>query len=406
MLPPSSVDHPVGSGRRPSSAPLPGCLEIALLEDEDVDAEAVTRRLSDAWMAGVEIHRYERLVELEAGLAERQPDIVFCDLAVPDARGIEVLERAVAAAGPVPIVVLTSAADPGLAEDALERGAQDYLAKERYTVEELARTLRHSLARSRAEDALRRAATELQSANAELEECLEVMAHDLRGPLRTGRLFAERLVHATRSGDDGEPMAAALDASLTRLDTMVERLLLLSTLRDARPDPKPQQLSAVVEQLSEGLGPVLDTIGGRFQVDADGEVLIDRSLFEDLLWEMAENSIKYRSSERPLEVRFSVENHGEASVVTVRDNGIGVAPEHQDRVFRLFERLHSDAEQSRPPDQRSGSGASGLGFGLARCRRIVELHQGSIRLVSPPDGIGVEGRIVLPAATAPRQPMT
>lgn len=401
MMAPSSVDHPVGPGRQPFRAPSKqDRLEIALLEDQDVDAEAVTRRLGQAWTAGVEIRRYERLADLEVGLTERRADIVFCDLAVPDARGIEVLTRAVAAAGAIPIVVLTSASDPGLAVEALEQGAEDYLTKERYTVEELARTLRHSLARSRADDALRRAATDLQAANAELAECLEVMAHDLRGPLRTGRLFAERLVHATRSGDDGAPMAAALDASLTRMDTMVERLLLLSTLRDAKPNPEPQRLSAVVEQVAEELGPELEAVGGRFHVDADGDVVIDHSLFRDLLLELAGNSIKYRSSERTLEVRFAVEPDGDDAVITVRDNGIGVAPEHQDRVFRLFERLHSDAEPDRDHDDPPGSGASGLGFGLARCRRIVELHQGSIRLISPPDGIGVEGRIVLPAVAA------
>ncbi|MEL6983659.1 MAG: response regulator, partial [Actinomycetota bacterium] len=345
MFPPSTVDRLTEARRSAVSAgPAKDGLTIALLEDQDVDAEVVTRRLDQAWPAGVELERYERLADLEAALTTGQPDIVFCDLSVPDARGIGLLERAVAAAGPVPVVVLTSASDPGLSIAALERGAQDYLVKERYTVEELARTLRHSLARSRADDALRRAAAELQSANAELEECLEVMAHDLRGPLRTGRLFAERLVHATRSGNDGEPIAAALDASLSRMDTMVERLLLLATLREARPAPEPRPLSAVVEQVAAELGPALDTVGGRFHVDADGEVVIDPGLFGDLLWEMAQNSIKYRSTERPLEVRFAVRNDGDATIITVRDNGIGVAPEYQDRVFRLFERLNSDAE--------------------------------------------------------------
>jgi len=382
-----------------------GELVVALLEDQDIDAEQVIRQLDEAWSSGVDVVRYERLADLEAGAIGLTPDVIFCDLSVPDGRGIELLERVVALAGPTPVVVLTSVDDPDLAPSALERGAQDYLTKGDYDVELLARTLRHSLARSRADQELRRAASDLRSANADLEECLEVMAHDLRGPLRTGRLFAERLVAATRAGQDGEPIAAALNESLSRMDTMVERLQLLATLRDDRPEPGLNSLSATVQKVESDLGSDLDAAGGRFSVDVDGMVLIDRSLFEDLLRELARNAIKYRSPERPLEVRFAVENASSTSTITVRDNGIGIAPEHRDRVFRLFERLHADAgpasadptKATKPNGFGRGSGSNGLGFGLASCRRIVELHRGSISLGVPPEGIGVEGRIVLPA---------
>ncbi len=402
-------DHAFTAPHAQQPVALPGSaggLGIALLEDQDVDAEQVIRHLALAWPSGVEVDRYLRLAELEAGVVERAPDLIFCDLSVPDGRGIDLLERVVALAGPVPVVVLTSVDDPATAHRALELGAQDYLTKGDYDVELLARTLRHSLARSRADQELRRVASELRSANADLEECLEVMAHDLRGPLRTGRLFAERLVAATRAGQDGEPIAAALNEALSRMDTMVERLQLLATLRDDRPEPGLNALSVAVQQVEADLSADLDAAGGRFSVDVDGMVLIDRSLFEDLLRELARNAIKYRSPERPLDVRFSVENASETSIITVRDNGIGIAPEHRDRVFRLFERLDADAgatsaDPARPtsPDGLGpGSGANGLGFGLASCRRIVELHRGTISLGSPPDGLGLEGRIMLPAA--------
>ncbi len=408
-------DHPFAARHAGQPIALPGSsdeLVIALLEDEDIDAEQVIRHLARAWPSGVEINRYERLAELEAGVAGLTPDLIFCDLSVPDGRGIELLERVVGLAGPIPVVVLTSVDDPAMAPQALECGAEDYLTKGDYDVELLARTLRHSLARSRADQELRRVAADLRSANTDLEECLVVMAHDLRGPLRTGRLFAERLVAATRAGQDGEPIAAALNESLSRMDTMVERLQLLATLRDNRPTPGLNSLSAAVQQVEVDLGPDLDAAGGHFSVDVDGMVLIDRSLFEDLLRELAMNAIKYRSPDRPLQVRFAVENVSSTSIITVRDNGIGIAPEHRDRVFRLFERLHAEAgpastDPNKPTMQNDlgrGSGSNGLGFGLASCRRIVELHRGSISLGAPPDGFGVEGRIVLPATPVGARP--
>lgn len=370
-------------------------LRIALLEDDELDAELISRQLATAWPSGVEVRRFERLADFEAGLAEAEPDIVFCDLSVPDAEGIELVERAVGLVATAPIVVLTGSDDPALPVLALEIGAQDYLSKGGFDAELLARTLRHSMARSRADEALRQAALDLQATNTELEEYLGIMAHDLRGPLRTGRLFTDRLLHRYRNGQDGEVIAEALDASLARMEAMIERLLLLATLREGRPEPATVRLSDVVERAASDLRAELAAVGGRYRVEHDGPILIDHELFVDLLYHLVQNSIGYRSPDRPLEIVFGTETVGSSTLVTIRDNGIGIAPEYRDRVFRLFERL----------DPHASPGA--LGFGLACCRRIVELHRGAITIGEPPTGVGTEISIQLPTdqvAMLPQRP--
>jgi signal transduction histidine kinase len=367
---------------------------VVLLQGDTADASAVEAMLALAWPAGVDVRRFGALPDALAALAgpgpAPAPDVVFCEPLVADGAAVEVVEELVALVGPVPVVVVTGAGDPSLPVRVIEAGAHDYLVKGAFDVELLARTLRHALARSRADQAIRGLAFDLEVATAELEEYLGVMAHELRAPLRTGRLFADRLLAAVGEGSGGGPMADGLDASLGRMETMIERLLWLSDLRHGAVQPVEQPLSAavddVVADLQAGLADAgLDGAdpGASFVVERDGIVRVDPVLFRELLGHLTRNSIRYRSPDRDLVVRFGARTTGATTTVTVRDNGIGVEPRHRDRVFRLFERIDPERD--------------GLGFGLACCRRIVELHRGRITLASPPDGVGTEGRIVLPA---------
>jgi signal transduction histidine kinase len=361
-----------------------GPLRVVLLEDDDVDAQQFSRLLDKAWPGAVDIQRVEQLAEMDVALTERPADVVFSDLSVADGHGIPLVEQVVAAAGAAPVVVLTGVEDPSLPVLALEAGAQDYLSKGEFDVELLSRTLRYSMARSRADEAFRQVAFDLQVANTDLEECLGIMAHDLRAPLRTGRLFADRLLAAWRRGDEGERLAEALDANLAGMESMIERLLWLSSLRSGALDPVEEPLSVAVGDITTDLQGDLDEAGGSFEVERDEIVRADRILLRELLRHLAHNSIRYRSPDRPLVVRFAAGTVGRTTTITVRDNGIGIDPRYRDRIFRLFERIDPERD--------------GSGFGLACSRRIVELHRGRITMETPPDGYGIEGRILLPAS--------
>jgi signal transduction histidine kinase len=197
-------------------------------------------------------------------------------------------------------------------------------------------------------------------------------------------LFADRLVAATRRGDDGAALADALDASLGRMELMIDRLLQISTLREEAIEPVEEPLSLAVRDVQADLLADLREVGAELRVESDGAVLADRVLLRELLRNLVQNSIKYASPDRDPVITVSAEAVGSVTVVAVRDNGVGIAPEYRERVFRLFERL-DDAP-----------GVEGLGFGLACCRRIIELHRGSIALADPPGGTGLEVRLTLP----------
>ena len=110
----AAPDHPTLLGNRNSPQPTVDRrgLRVALLDDDPVDAELLTRQLARAWPAGVDVRCYPRLSDLATGLAGWRPDVVFCDLSVPDADGIEAVERAVDLAGSTPVVVITGSDDP------------------------------------------------------------------------------------------------------------------------------------------------------------------------------------------------------------------------------------------------------------------------------------------------------
>lgn len=361
-----------------------GRLVIFVLEDDEVDAEILHRSLCRSWAAGVEITVFTLLADIEAALQATTPDVVFCDMSLPDGVGIAVVERVVVAANAVPVVVLTSSPDPGAAELALRVGAQDFLQKGSFDGEILARTLRYSLARNAAEIENRRISRDLAQLHDELDQYVGVVAHDLRAPVRTARLFADRLVAAVERGEDPSVVAGALDSSLERLELLINRLLRLGSLRDSELDPVTESLAAVVDDVRAALLPRLLADRATLRCADDEAILADPQLIRELLESLVQNSIDYRHPDRDPVVVVSAVHSGAWSRVTVTDNGRGIDSGQWQQALRLFERLDT------------GNAKPGLGFGLAFCRRVAELHRGSLEFVEPADGVGAAVQVTLP----------
>jgi signal transduction histidine kinase len=357
---------------------------VAILEDDIAEAGQLIRLLDTSWPDPVESRVFADVAELEAHLPELRPDVVFCGLAAPDGVGLEVVERVVAVAGEAPVVVLTSNVDPETPIEVLRAGAQDYLTRRSLDGESLGRTLRYSMARRAVEMEKRRVEKSLGQLHRELDRYAGIMAHDLRAPVRTARLFADRLVAMTCTEMEPPAVAQALDSSLERLEMMIGRLQRIATLRDAVLEPVEQPVTVIVEDVVTGLSAELDD-GGATVVCADrSTILADGTLIREALSEIVQNSIKYRCGSRDLLITVSVESSPLTTAIIVSDNGIGIASPYRDRVFRLFERLSSVE-------------SSGLGFGLAFCEQVAEMHGGCIRAVDPDGPHGTAIKITLPS---------
>ncbi|MDD4890750.1 MAG: ATP-binding protein, partial [Phycisphaerae bacterium] len=209
---------------------------------------------------------------------------------------------------------------------------------------------------------------ELARSNEDLEQFAYVASHDLQEPLRQVGSFTKLLSErygAQFDGKAGEWMSYITEGS-ARMSRLIEDLLAYS-----RVDRRGRQFAAVDlrEALDDALANLRISIGeSRAEVVAGPLPTVpgDRTQLTLLLQNLIGNAIKFRREGAAPLIRVEARPDADGWAIAVRDNGIGIAAEHFDRVFLIFQRLHT--RQKYP----------GTGIGLAICRRIVERHGGRI----------------------------
>jgi signal transduction histidine kinase len=242
---------------------------------------------------------------------------------------------------------------------------------------------------------LQQRTAELREVNAELEAFSYSVSHDLRAPLRAMRGFAEALLedHAHALDAEGHEYARRIAASAERMDRLIQDILAYSRLSRVELRPYPVSLASVVaEALRELSGEVRDR-QARVDVEAGlPDVLGHRTILVQCVANLIGNALKFVAPEVQPHVRISAERRAGPESDRVRlwvaDNGIGVAPEHAERIFGVLERLHGS--EAYP----------GTGIGLAIVRRGLERLGGWVGVESTP-GHGSRFWLELPASTAP-----
>ncbi len=253
-------------------------------------------------------------------------------------------------------------------------------------------TIRDITSRKQADERLRAAAADLARSNAELEQFAYVASHDLQEPLRMVASYTQLLARRYRGQldqDADEFIGFAVDGVI-RMQDLINDLLAYSRVgtRALQVDTVDtgRLLDQVVGDLAAAIEESSATVSHGPLPTLPGDPTQLKQLFQNLL----ANAIKFRG-ERPPEVQVTAERQGDAWVFAVRDNGIGIEPEYRERIFVLFQRLHTRAEYP------------GTGIGLAICKKIVERRGGRIWVESEP-GQGTTFRFTLPAGLAEADP--
>ncbi len=232
---------------------------------------------------------------------------------------------------------------------------------------------------------------ELRRANAELEQFAYVASHDLREPLRMVSSYMDlirRRMGADLDSKTADYMRYASDGAV-RMDCLIQDLLEFSRIGRQFSPPVRLDLSEILARVAIRFEDSLSECGGTLRIHGRFPRLVaSESEIERLFQNLVENAVKYRSSERPLMIGISAKKAQSSVQLTVRDNGIGIPENQEERVFRMFQRLH----------HREAFGG-GSGMGLAICRKIVERHGGRIWVDNGPDGVGCRFQVVLPLAT-------
>ncbi len=228
--------------------------------------------------------------------------------------------------------------------------------------------------RQRAESALLKSNQELARSNAELEQFAYVASHDLQAPLATIASYAQLLEKRYKDQLDtqGSKFIGNIVQGCTRMQTLIDDLLEYSRVGRSR---KPFELTDCNHAVEQALANLQGAIRETQAVVTYSElpaVMGDISQLIQLFQNLVSNAIKYRHDAPPV-VHITACRQEENWLISVSDNGIGIAPQHQKRIFQIFQRLHTQREYS------------GTGIGLAICQKIVELHGGCIWVESEPE---------------------
>jgi PAS domain S-box-containing protein len=257
-----------------------------------------------------------------------------------------------------------------------------YSAADQDALETLSVPFVEALMRKRAEEAVREAHDDLESrvrqrtaelarSNAELEQFAYVASHDLQEPLRMIAsyvgLLAERY-QGRLDRDADEFIEYAVDGA-RRMHQLIEDLLAFSRVGTRGKAFEPTDCNSVVDEVVGDLRLVITEQAAVVTRDDLPVVSADRTQLAQLIQNLIGNAIKFRGEEPP-RVHISAEKSGREWRFSVQDNGVGIDPKYRDRVFAIFQRLHTRKEYP------------GTGIGLAICRRIVERHGGRIWLES------------------------
>jgi PAS domain S-box-containing protein len=233
---------------------------------------------------------------------------------------------------------------------------------------------------------------ELERSNAELEQFAYVASHDLQEPLRAivGYLqLLEQRYRGRLDADADEFIGYAVEAG-RRMQALVNDLLAFARLGTQRRPPRPVDAGDVLRSVLDGLRTVLTETGAVVTHDRLPVVLVDEPQLRTLFQNLIANAVKFRGERAP-RVHVTAQPSGPAWTFAVRDNGIGIEPRHQERIFVMFQRLHTRAEYP------------GTGIGLAMCKKIVEGHGGRIWVASQA-GAGSTFYFTLPGAGGDARP--
>lgn len=231
----------------------------------------------------------------------------------------------------------------------------------------------------------KQAEAELRRSNEELEQFAYVVSHDLQEPLRTVSSYVQLLSRRYRDRLDAD----AVDfidftvGGVRRMQQLIADLLTFSRVGTRGAPLVPTGMQAVYENTLASLRAALDESNATVTADPLPTVVADAGQLAQLLTNLLGNALKFRGHGPP-HVHVSATRAGRMWTITVQDNGIGIAPEYFERIFVIFQRLHSREEYA------------GTGVGLAICKKIVERHGGRIWVESAP-AQGARFSFTLPA---------
>ena len=233
---------------------------------------------------------------------------------------------------------------------------------------------RDCTARLKAEGLLKKTLDDLERSNIELKQFAYVASHDLQEPLRATVGFLQ-LLQSKYSHQLDEKGRHYIDRSMKagyRMQQLINDLLAVSKINAQNTFFEPADLSEILEEALENLQSLIHEKNAEITSATLPRLDVDKIQIQSLFQNLIGNALKYNKTEFP-KIDIGFENRPDEYRFSITDNGIGISPEFHQKIFLIFQRLHTRHD------------FSGSGIGLALCRKVVERHRGKIWVESEPE---------------------
>jgi C4-dicarboxylate-specific signal transduction histidine kinase len=387
-------------------------VKVLVIEDSELQVNLIRDMLNEAKDSDFDVSDCGTLADGLKWLGDSQFDAVLLDLTLPDSSGLESCQRVNEASPQTPIVILSGDDAESTVVKAQQLGAEDYLVKGEIGSDLLARSIRYSIARKKAELGLKAANEELEqrveertreivrmqneaslrqqelahaSRLATLGEMASGLAHELNQPLMAIIGYTDHCIHAIENQtDDPERMTTILrDTSreAKRAGEVIKRLRRLVSKNITSRETS--DLNEIVRESVELLKPGMDIAINLELSDSLTETTVDRIQLQQVVLNLGQNAIQAMESNEGQPTNLTVRSGqvDEELFVEVVDTGPGLSPENIERLFDPF------FTRNKP---------EGLGLGLAISKKIVEAHDGELTVQANEES-GLTFRFTIPA---------
>ncbi len=362
-------------------------LRVLILEDNPADAELSVRELKKAGFDP----QFEVVDGEEAFLAElhsQSYDVILADYRIPSWNGAEAFRRLQQSGKDIPFILVTGAIGEEAAVELIKEGIADYILKDRLIrlPSAVRRALREKMIRherERAIQSLRRSEERVRLLLKELEQFLYVGSHDLQEPVRMVVSYTQLLSrrYKGRLDSDADQFIAFAVEGASRMQRLIQDLLAYSRVVTRGKDLLDTSSEEAFQQAIINLHSIIEESGAQITHDSLPSVLADDAQLTQVFQNLIENAIKYKGPGIP-KAHIYASGGAEKWIFSVQDNGMGIEPQYFEKIFGMFQQLHSREK------------FGGTGVGLAICKKIVERHGGTISVESQP-GIGSTFRFAL-----------
>jgi signal transduction histidine kinase len=363
-------------------------LRALLVEDNALDAALVLRALyKEGFDVTADVVQDEPAF-MEA-LSARPPEVVLADYNLPTWKGMEVLTVLRRQSLDIPMILVSGALGDVTAVECIKQGATDYVLKDglarlpevirRALREKHERHLRHQV-----EEDLARKVDELARSNADLEQFAYIASHDLQEPLRMVAAYTQLLSerYTGKLDENADKFLGYASEGALRMQVLIKDLLAFSRVGRNCAARGEVDCNEVLKEVLQSLVSAIQESGAVVNCAGLPTVWADRTQMAQVFQNLIGNAIKFREKAPPV-VFVEVEKTDQQWLFSVRDNGIGIAPEYLENIFVAFHRLHARTEYP------------GNGIGLAIVKKTIELYGGKIWVESQP-GSGSTFKFTMP----------